>query len=284
MADCTSGRNDIAAVIASNNGEGRGIWAKSIKSNGVYAQTLSELAAAVHAINNGKGPGVKAECTSGKNEVAAVHAINNGEGPGVWAESTKWNGVHAQTLSDWAAAVAAINNGRGPGIWAQSVKGSIAGHFEGNVEVKGNVEVTGDVFLTNADCAEDFEISAAEQVDAGTVMALNDMGQLEPGKMPYDKRVAGVVSGAGDLKPALILGRMKGEKDKLPIALMGRVNCRVDADFGPIEVGDLLTTSATIGYAMKASDPARSFGAVIGKALKPLKAGRDLIPILVALQ
>jgi hypothetical protein len=151
----------------------------------------------------------------------------------------------------------------------------------GGVHIDGNA---GDISLDNADCAEDFEVSEMSIVEAGTVMALNDVGQLEQSTVPYDKRVVGVVSGAGDLKPGLILGRKTGLKDRLPIALMGRVHCKVDADYGSIEVGDLLTTSATLGYAMKASDPARSFGAVIGKALRPLKNGRDLIPILVALQ
>jgi hypothetical protein len=151
----------------------------------------------------------------------------------------------------------------------------------GNVLLDGAV---GDVILQNADCAEDFEVSTIEQIDAGTVMALNDVGQLEQGKHPYDKRVAGVVSGAGDLKPGLILGRRPGHINRLPIALMGRVHCKVDADFEPIDVGDLLTTSATPGHAMKACDPAKSFGAVIGKALAPLKSGRGFIPILVALQ
>jgi hypothetical protein len=58
----------------------------------------------------------------------------------------------------------------------------------------------------------------------------------------------------------------------------------VDASYAPIEVGDLLTTAPTPGYAMKASDPLKAFGAVIGKALCPLKAGRGLVPILIALQ
>ncbi|MDQ1538237.1 MAG: hypothetical protein QOE58_2630 [Actinomycetota bacterium] len=35
---------------------------------------------------------------------------------------------------------------------------------------------------------------------------------------------------------------------------------------------------------MTASDPARAFGSVIGKALVPLASGLGLIPILVALQ
>jgi hypothetical protein len=49
-------------------------------------------------------------------------------------------------------------------------------------------------------------------------------------------------------------------------------------------VGDLLTTSDRPGHAMKLTDPLRGFGAVIGKALKPMASGQGLLPILVALQ
>jgi hypothetical protein len=58
----------------------------------------------------------------------------------------------------------------------------------------------------------------------------------------------------------------------------------VTAENGAIEIGDLLTTSALRGHAMKASDSARAFGAVIGKALKPWREGTGLVPILIALQ
>jgi hypothetical protein len=62
-------------------------------------------------------------------------------------------------------------------------------------------------------------------------------------------------------------------------------SCRVDAAYNPIDVGDMLTTSPTPGHAMTAKDPARAFGAVIGKALRPLRKERDLIliPIVVSL-
>ncbi len=33
-----------------------------------------------------------------------------------------------------------------------------------------------------------------------------------------------------------------------------------------------------------ARDPERAFGAVLGKALRPLPTGRGLIPVLIALQ
>ncbi len=65
---------------------------------------------------------------------------------------------------------------------------------------------------------------------------------------------------------------------------MGKVFCKVDADASPIETGDMLTTSNIPGYAMKAIDPLKAFGAVIGKALASLSEGKGLIPILVTLQ
>ena len=65
---------------------------------------------------------------------------------------------------------------------------------------------------------------------------------------------------------------------------MGKVFCKVDATYGAIEVGDLLTTSPLPGHAMRASDPLQAFGAVIGKALRPHRVGHGLIPMLIALQ
>jgi hypothetical protein len=70
----------------------------------------------------------------------------------------------------------------------------------------------------------------------------------------------------------------------LAIALIGRVYCKVDASFGPVETGDLLTTSPTLGHAMKASDAERAFGTVIGKALGRLDRGQGLVAVLVCLQ
>ena len=102
--------------------------------------------------------------------------------------------------------------------------------------------------------------------------------------MPTISRVAGVISGAGSYRPAIVLDRQAPASDRKAIALVGKVYCKVDATDGPIEIGDLLTTSATPGHAMKATDPHRAFGAVIGKALRPLDRGQGLIPVLIALQ
>ena len=152
---------------------------------------------------------------------------------------------------------------------------------QASVAIRGH---SGDIVLRNADCAEEFDVEDATGVEGGTVLVLNDRGGLCVAHQPYDRRVAGVVSGAGGLRPGIVLGREPGATGRRPVALSGKVFCQVDATYGPIEVGDLLTTSATPGHAMTAQDSARAFGAVLGKAIAPLRAGQGLIPVLVALQ
>ena len=65
---------------------------------------------------------------------------------------------------------------------------------------------------------------------------------------------------------------------------MGIVPCKVTTENGPIQVGDLLVTSATPGHAMKGSDRNRMLGAVVGKALESLPKGTGVIQVLVTLQ
>lgn len=142
----------------------------------------------------------------------------------------------------------------------------------------------GDVVLSNADCAEEFDIAQSGDIVPGTVMVLNHEGKLQQSKQAYDRKVVGVISGGGDCKPGIILDKKHSRNNRMPLAMLGKVYCNADAQYGPIEVGDLLTTSSTPGHAMKAADALRAFGAVIGKALRPLKAGQELIPILIALQ
>ena len=82
-------------------------------------------------------------------------------------------------------------------------------------------------------------------------------------------------------------GRRLGTRpgaDRVPVAIAGRVYCKVDADLAPVQAGDLLTTSSTPGHATRVSDPAAASGAVLGKALGPLDAGRGLVPVLLTLR
>jgi hypothetical protein len=202
-------------------------------------------------------------------------------GPGVFGTSQGGEGVHGETNSTAFAAVAGITlnpKATGAGIYGESRGQNPAGFF------KGSVVVTGDVVLTGADCAEQFDILETDSCDPGTVMVIDDGGVLVRSEQAYDRRVAGVVAGAGDLRPGIILGNQPVADHRRPIALVGKVYCRADAQYGPIRVGDLLTTSPTAGHAMRVAVPSKAFGAVIGKALRPLESGQALLPILIALQ
>ncbi|HEX6798055.1 MAG TPA: hypothetical protein VF116_10125 [Ktedonobacterales bacterium] len=198
---------------------------------------------------------------------------------GVWGEAaTSGEGVHGLSHSGYAG-VGGYNHSSdgGPGVWAESAHGMA-------LHVEGDAEVTGDVKFVNGDCAEEFDVQDGAEIDPGTVVVIDEMGCLTPSAQPYDRRVAGIVSGAGEYRPAIILDRQTGDGRRQPVALVGKVYCKVNAEYAPIAIGDMLTTSPTPGHAMKAGDPTQAFGAVIGKALRALPEGRGMIPVLVALQ
>jgi hypothetical protein len=306
-----SGVNAGAGIGVRGAGDGGGVFGTSTKSDGVHGESysannpanVSSIAAGVSGINLGGGigvfghsaanigvfgesvsnvgvfgkssesDGVKGESSSANN--AGVSGTNVHGGMGVYGYSWSFDGVQGRSDAKDHAGVSGANSGGGIGVWAS---GTPAGRFQGDVEV------TGDIRLINQDCAEDFNISLADEIEPGTVMVIQEGDVLQMSHCAYDKRVAGVISGAGTLKPAIVLGKQSSQNKRMPVALLGKVYCKVDAHYSAVDVGDLLTTSPTPGHAMKATDPIRAFGAVIGKALEPMNTGQGLIPILVALQ
>jgi len=138
--------------------------------------------------------------------------------------------------------------------------------------------------ITGADIAERFAVT--DRVEPGMVVEIDPdhPGQLRLAHGAYNRRVAGVVSGAGDLPVGAILGNLPGCEDAPPIALSGRVWAYCDASNGAIQPGDMLTTSRISGHAMKVEDYALGQGAIIGKAMTTLESGRGLVLVLVNLQ
>jgi hypothetical protein len=146
----------------------------------------------------------------------------------------------------------------------------------------GVLQITG-----GADLAEPFEINEAETIKPGMLVAIDPQqpGRLRLVRKAYDHTVAGVVSGANGIHPGLTMSQQGSLADgALPVALTGRVYCWVDAAAGPINPGDLLTTSRTPGHAMKVANRAKAQGAIIGKAMTGLKSGKGLVLVLVTLQ
>lgn len=275
----TAGGN--SGVAGENTGAGNGVYGTSVSGNAVAGE--SKTGNGGWFSSGGAGEGVFGQSVSGH---GVTGHSQSGDGA-LFTSGGVGNGVWGETGDPGRSGVAGNNTGKGNGVWGSSVGGNgvygksdtgFAGYFDGNVCV------TKDVQLTGGDCAEQFDVSSSCLAEPGTVMVINGQGELEPSERPYDKRAAGVVSGAGDLRPALILDKQKSDRNRASVALVGKVYCKVDADCAPVEVGDLLTTSSTLGHAMKVEDPAKAFGAVIGKALRALPSGQSLIPILIALQ
>jgi hypothetical protein len=134
------------------------------------------------------------------------------------------------------------------------------------------------------DYAETFPVSASD-ITPGTVMVIDPdaVGNLKVSTQPYDRKVAGIVSGAQDLSYGMRLGATN--IDGLPVALAGRVYCNVDTSYGDIHPGDLLTTSPTPGHAMVVTDYTLAQGAIIGKAMQGVSGGQtSQILVLVTLQ
>ncbi len=136
-----------------------------------------------------------------------------------------------------------------------------------------------------ADLAEPFEMSD-DNIPKGSVVVIDDEhpGRLMRSERAYDRRVAGIVSGANGVNPGITLQQEGALADGQNVALSGRVYVLADATDAPIKPGDLLTTSGTRGHAMKAADYAQAQGAILGKAMSGLKAGKGMVLVLVTLQ
>jgi hypothetical protein len=157
-------------------------------------------------------------------------------------------------------------------------------------ESSGEGRITCDVLQINggSDLSEKFNIKSVHQApQPGMIVCIDpeNPGQLVTSSTAYDRTVAGIISGAGGVKPGMLMGQQGTLADgKHPVALTGRVYCYVDADQGAIKPGDMITTSATPGHGMKVRDHSQAHGAVIGKAMSSLEKGRGLVLVLVSLQ
>ena len=155
------------------------------------------------------------------------------------------------------------------------------------VDGTGRVFADGGFQPSGADFAESMAVSGdPSKYAAGDLLVIDPSASrhLALAQQPYSTLVAGIYS----TKPG-ILGSTKrvneaGAKDEVPLAVVGIVPCKVSAENGAIQVGDLLVTSSTPGHAMKGTDRSRLVGAVVGKALEPLQQGTAVIQVLVTLQ
>ncbi len=150
----------------------------------------------------------------------------------------------------------------------------------------GDLWILGGITAAGNDVAEPFDLTGKEHIEMGDVVIIDPANPLHIKKSDksYDRSVAGIIS--SQEQAGYIAGsRTDGTSDK-PVALVGRVQCKVTTENGPIRIGDLLTTSPTPGHAMRVSDDnyLKAVGAILGKALEPFDGDKGQIMVLVTLQ
>ncbi|MFH1684023.1 MAG: hypothetical protein ABIA67_03990 [Candidatus Margulisiibacteriota bacterium] len=263
--------------------------------------SILQLKAELH-VKTAAGNGVMGESDSG---FGGVFTTKDGKaglyggatvGQGVYGTSTKGSGVFGYSKdsagvygtcaggTELSAGVYGKNSGEGIGVRGTVVKG-YSGHFSYGGKSKGKPPM--DYQGLYADRRTGGKIDLAENIEtndpgliAGDVVIIDpgDKNKVKLSNKPYDTLAAGIIS----TDPDYTMGA--NIKDGKPVALAGRVPCKVSAENGPIEIGDLLTTSSTPGHAMKVTDKMKAIGAMVGKALEPLASGKGKIMVLVTLQ
>jgi len=169
------------------------------------------------------------------------------------------------------------SGGKGVQGWSSSGKGVYAwcDGSEWALWVEGRAHCTNGGW---SDLAEN--LYKREDLEGGDVVVIDTTADytLRKSTTPYDPAVAGIISA----KPTITVGDLVEKRDSSPLALAGVVPCKVTALNGPIGRGDLLTTSSSPGYAMKATNP--KIGTIVGKALESLESGEGKIHVLVMLR
>jgi hypothetical protein len=206
---------------------------------------------------------------------------------GQWNVGTSrgYNGDQLYFSRQGAAANALALQPNGDAAFGGNVTVSSAATINGTAYVGGTASVCSLTIRGGCDLAEPFATSEP-QIEKGSVVVIDAAhpGELKLSNSAYDTRVAGVVSGANGINPGIAMHQEGALEGGLNVALSGRVFVQADASNGAIEPGDLLTTSATPGHAMKATDRTRTPGAIIGKAMSTLAGGKGMVLVLVSLQ
>lgn len=148
----------------------------------------------------------------------------------------------------------------------------------------GNVRADGTFTPGGADFAEVLAVEPGQNYEPGDVLAISRATDRAVGlsDQPYSTSVVGVYSTKPGFLGGGVIQQTAADGSTIPVALVGIVPVRVSAENGAIHRGDLLTTSATLGHAMKASE--FRVGTILGKAMGELDSGTGIIQALLTLQ
>ena len=268
----TGGVSGVIGLTSSH--DGYGVNGVDINPDGGGYSVVGSLGTTT-TTNGGGGGGVLGNTVATDGFTTGVRGAANGTtGGGV--------GVFGEAHSLGGAAGLFINYAGG-----NILQGNVGGANLFRVDGSGTVYADGGFQPSGADFAESMAVVGdRSKYAAGDLLVIEPTAKrhLALAQQPYSSLVAGIYS----TKPG-ILGSTKRvddtpAKDEVPLAVVGVVPCKVSAENGAIQVGDLLVTSSTSGHAMRGTDRSRMLGAVVGKALEPLTQGTGVIQVLVTLQ
>jgi hypothetical protein len=182
--------------------------------------------------------------------------------------------------------VVTLIGGQDPGAGALSARVGIGeDNPQRALDVNGTARVNVLEVTGGTDLAERFDVAGTTTPEPGTVMVIDEKspGKLRISDTAYDSKVAGVVTGAGAMQPGLTLSHDRWSERCALVALAGQIYCKAEANSGPIQAGDLLTTSDIPGHAMKAERRVVD-GVILGKAMSPLAQATGLVRVFVSLR
>ncbi|MHC4499463.1 MAG: hypothetical protein ACYS21_10170, partial [Planctomycetota bacterium] len=308
-ATATGAGTNYGGYFEAYKAEGRGVAGvtNGISGQGVYGEASGSSGQGVYGEASGSsGRGVRGVASGSSGQGVQGYASNPGDvtnyggyfqaqgqqGHGVYGEASGISGrgvrgvasgSSGQGVQGYASNSGNITNyggyfvalgDQGRGIYADGGSNGYAAEFRGNVLIRnGSTGATVMELGEGLDYAEGFDVAGKEEIGPGSVLIIDtdNPGKLALSAKAYDSKVAGIVAGAKSMGSGVRLGAGEFDYD---VALAGRVYCNVDATETSVEPGDLLTTSATAGYAMKTTDYMRAQGAILGKAMEKLEKGR----------
>jgi len=210
--------------------------------------------------------------TNGGIPTATLDVENFGTGNGIAAHFES-NGTDATLVID--------QDGSG-----DHIKTFANGALRFAVRDNGNVNADGTFSSPASDVAEWFEVDGgADRYEPGDVLAVSRVRDrsLEKSSEAYSSRVIGVYA----TKPGVLLGRSV-EGFSVPVGVVGVLPTKVSGENGAIRRGDMLTSSSTPGYAMRAQPQIVGgfelfpTGSIIGKALENFEGvGFGMIEVMV---
>jgi hypothetical protein len=260
---------------------------------GGIATATTGFAAGVGGIAlSDSGAGVGALNLSGVGGVGlfAASTGTGSTGVEVQAGGTSGNtvGIHVRTHDSTGAAAVLDSQGTTGNIIIGRSHASGVNTNEFRVDGTGKGFFNGGTQTGGADFAESVAVRGERShYEPGNVLVVDRAAgrRLMLSQRAYSTRVAGIYSTKpGVLATTHSIDESDALAEEIPLAIVGIVPCKVTAENGPITPGDLLVTSSTLGHAMKGTNRTRMLGAVVGKALEPLREGKGVIQVLVTLQ